>query len=83
MLSDEYVRQVLAMLDALNQFKRLLDIHYMITRGVLKYYKIFLGQHIGLRRASSDMLSSYIKEIDVLTPEKLRTIRKVRQLLNM
>jgi len=39
------------------------------------------GDLKGLRKASSALLGMYIKEIDVLTPEKLRAIRRVRSLL--
>lgn len=35
----------------------------------------------GLRKASSEMLGMFIKEIDVLTPAKLRAVRRVRHIL--
>jgi len=39
------------------------------------------GDLKGLRKASSLMLGMFIKEIDVMTPEKQRAIRRVRSLL--
>jgi len=40
-----------------------------------------VGKFKGLSKASSELLSMFIKEINILTPEKLRAIRRIRSIL--
>jgi len=53
----------------------------LLTRDMWKKIKHQEGDLKGLRKASSSMMGMFIKEIDVLTPEKLRAVRRVRSLL--
>lgn len=49
------------------------------NQGLLN--KLF-GKLRGLRRAADLILALYIKEIDILTPEKLAAVRRLRQQLD-
>lgn len=64
-----------------NAIGRLLDDYETLGQRMLKTIKTQKGQLTGLRKGSSEMLAMYIKEIDILTPEKLRVIRRVRNSL--
>ena len=56
----------------------------ILTRLCTKNTRLIKGLRAdvsGLRKASSAILSLYIKEIDVLTKEKLHAIRRMRAVL--
>jgi len=55
--------------------------YHSLGKKILSHLKSRTGELKGLRRASGLMLKMFIDEIDIMTPEKLRIIRKVRRLL--
>lgn len=57
------------------------NIHPEIGIGQVNVIKGLQADISGLRKASDAVLSLYIKEIDVLTKEKLIAIRRMRAIL--
>lgn len=57
-----------------------MSICYVFTRKT-RLIRVLQSRISGLRKAGGALLALYIKEIDVLTKEKLTAIRRMRHML--
>jgi len=69
-------------MNLVKQAREVIAISQALTHKLILIWNNMSAHDKGLRKSGDVLLRMFIKEIDILTPDKLRAIRRMRSLLS-